>query len=162
MANFILNSDSVSAIVSKKSLVSSEGTYITEHRVGTKQMYYLDDAGVPKLDSPYYIINLGLMTPYQQQQAIELHNKGEYQESAKQGLSINVSPEMAEKLKGCIECEVKLEFIKNKQNIDILVARKITPKVATRATKIDFKVLLNKAIITQDGTKVTTEGVVTV
>lgn len=153
MANLILNSDTVVAIVGKKALVEKEGTYVTEHRVGTKTLYYLDDAGNLKLDSPYVIVNLALMTAYQQQEAVRLHNEGEYQKASNQGLTINVSPEMAEKLKGSIECEVKVETIKNKEGVDIFVARKITPKEATRATKIDFKALLNKAIITQDGTK---------
>lgn len=148
MANLSITSEISAKILDKKAIVSECKEHTCEHRVGTKKMYYLDENGNEKLDQPYYIVNLTLISERQLKKAIEFYQAGDFQKASNQGMTVQVSPEMAEKLRASITCTVMIEEVTNKDGEVMLgvKANKIRPTEASKGEKLNFMALLKKSL----------------
>lgn len=86
----------------------------------------------------YKIVNTNALTEYGFSKAQELYNNGDYDLACNVALSFNADPELATKLLASRYATAEFNVIKNKDNVDILVIKSLTPVEVEEAPKAKF------------------------
>ena len=86
----------------------------------------------------YKIVNTNALTEYGFGKAQELYNNGDYDLACNVALSFNADPELAAKLIAARYATAEFNVIKNKDNVDILVIKSLTPVAVEEAPKAKF------------------------
>ena len=102
----------------------------------------------------YKIVNTNALTEYGFGKAQELYNNGEYDQACNVALSFNADPELAKKLLAARYATAEFHTILNKDNVEILVIKSLTPVEVEEAPKAKFNFGSLKSAIENIGSSV--------
>lgn len=133
-----LSQKQAEAILSNRVLVSNNTT-IAKVRINSVSVdTFAWKNPVAGTNPMYKIVNTNALTEYGFGKAQELYNNGDYDLACNVALSFNADPELASKLIAARYATAEFQTIKNKDGLDILVIKSLTPVQVEEAPKAKF------------------------
>ena len=133
-----LSQKQAEAILSNRVLVSNNTT-IAKVRINSVSVdTFAWKNPVAGTNPMYKIVNTNALTEYGFGKAQELYNNGDYDLACNVALSFNADPELASKLIAARYATAEFQTIKNKDGVDILVIKSLTPVQVEEAPKAKF------------------------
>lgn len=133
-----LSQKQAEAILSNRVLVSNNTT-IAKVRINSVSVdTFAWKNPVAGTNPLYKIVNTNALTKYGFGKAQELYNNGDYDLACNVALSFNADPELASKLIAARYATAEFQIIKNKDGVDILVIKSLTPVQVEEAPKAKF------------------------